>query len=63
MGNQEEMLFVIQDLVIKYKSLSEVAKMLADELLDVYKKHGVYWEEPGERSPALIAYRALIGEK
>jgi hypothetical protein len=39
----------------KYKIYQEVAKMLADELehhLDIY-----------EDSPALIAYRALVGDK
>ncbi|MCK9592733.1 MAG: hypothetical protein M0Q91_12085 [Methanoregula sp.] len=42
--------------------LRTVAKMLAEELQEVYKDE-LCWEEPGERSPALIAYKALVGEK
>jgi hypothetical protein len=42
--------------------LVEVAAMLAEELTELHKQHGVYWEEAGESSPALIAYRKLAGE-
>jgi hypothetical protein len=45
-------------------SYQEVAKMLADELkMALLAKAAVCWEEPDENSPALIAYRALVGEK
>jgi hypothetical protein len=40
----------------------QVMKMLANELTETYKKQPICWEEPEERSPALIAYRKLTGE-
>jgi uncharacterized Ntn-hydrolase superfamily protein len=45
-------------------SYQEVAKMLADELkMALAAKAAICWEEPDENSSALIAYKALVGEK
>ena len=43
--------------------LRNVAAMLAEELTELHKQREVYREEAGESSPALIAYRGLVGEK
>jgi hypothetical protein len=53
---------LIDDMKNVYKDYREVAIMLAEELTELHKQHEVYWEEAGESSPALIAYRKLAGD-
>jgi hypothetical protein len=51
-------------LIQEEMSYKEVAKMLADELkMALAAKAAICWEEPDENSSALIAYKALVGEK
>jgi NurA-like 5'-3' nuclease len=57
----QEIISLVELLKGDYKGFSEVAAMLAEELTELSKQHEVYWEEPGESSPALIAYRKLAG--
>jgi hypothetical protein len=53
---------VIISLIDIMGSYYKLAATLAEELTELHKQHEVYWEEAGESSPALIAYKKLTGE-
>jgi phosphoketolase len=59
LDDAEKTLSAVAKRLVEYQ---RVMKMLADELTELHKQHEVYWEEAGESSPALIAYRKLMGE-
>ena len=59
LDDAEKTLGAVAKRLVKYQ---QVMEMLADELLELYKDE-ICWEEPEERSPALIEYRKLTGDK
>jgi predicted RNase H-like nuclease (RuvC/YqgF family) len=45
------------------KASNDDADRLASELEETYAHNDIYWEEPGESSPALIAHKLRLENK